>query len=313
MLTTYGHNILTMKDKIIELYVNQKLSMISVCKAVRMAPKTVRKILLDNGHEIRSKNATRQHDIDEVLLRKLYINNDLSYVQIAKKLGVSNGTVHNYLKKFKLNNKQPLWDAARLERCRQLLLEHKEYQTVADILGCSRSAVENKNRENWNIPMSIWTEQEDEIKAYLETTRNYADTAYKFNLSEVALQYKNNRCWHIDLSMNSTLFGIHTIYNGTQYRSKKEAIIAQYLTEQNVSFEYERKVKDGHNWTCDFYLPKYDIWIEYDGLELGRSSTKSIPYNRDNPKIRFYQENGYRHMILSKRTWKQQLDSFLTN
>lgn len=55
------------------------------------------------------------------------------------------------------------------------------------------------------------------------------------------------------------------------------------------------------------------LWIEYDGLELGRSSTKSIPYNRDNPKIRFYQENGYRHMILGKRTWKQQLDGFLTN
>lgn len=251
MLTTYGHNILTMKDKIIELYVNQKLSMISVCKAVRMAPKTVKKILLDNGHEIRSKNATRQHDIDEVLLRKLYIDNDLSCIQIAKKLGVSNGTVHNYLKKFKLNNKQPLWDAARLEQCRQLLIQHKEYQAVADILGCSRSAVENKNRENWQIPMSIWTEKEDEIKAYLEKTRNYAETAIKFNISEQALWHKNQKSWHIDLSMNSTLFGIPTIYNNVQYRSKKEAIIAQYLTERNISFEYEKKVKNDYNWTLD--------------------------------------------------------------
>lgn len=308
-------------QKIIQLYVHDQQSLIATAKAVGVAPKTVRKILLENGCEIRARNTTREVGLSESTLRELYVERKLSCVAIAKKLGVAHGTVHNYLKRYGLNNRSAanskmsdtytLWDDDRLEKCRQLLLEYRSYQVVADMLNCSVSAVENKNRENWQIPMSIWTEREDEIRTYLEKTRNYADTSYKFGVSEVALHYKNHRSWHIDLSMNSTLFGIPTEYDGVLYRSKKEGIIARYLDQHNIAFEYEKPVTNQHRWTCDFYLPDYDMWVEYDGLEIEREATKSTPYNQNNPKIRFYQEKGYRHMILGKRTWKKQLDEFL--
>jgi len=307
-------------QSIIKMYVEEQRPIVEVAKAHGIAPKTAKKILLENGFEIRSKNATREKALTQEQLEDLYVRQKMSCADIAKYLGIAHGTVHNYLKKYGLNQRSvaqakasdsyTLWDAARLEKCRLLLLEHKEYQVVADLLGCSASAVENKNRENWQIPMSIWVERNDEIRECLEKTRNYADTAFKFNISEQALWHKNQKSWHIDLSMNSTLFGIPTQYNGTLYRSKKEAIIAQYLTERQISFEYEKKVKQDHGWTCDFYLSTYDLWIEYDGLESSREQTKSVPYNRDNPKVRFYQENGYRHMILGKRTWQKQLDGF---
>jgi transposase-like protein len=307
-------------QEIIRLYVDEKKSLVATAKVLGMAPKTVRKRLLENGHEIRSKNATREAAISEDVLRDMYVGRKMSCAAIAEDLGVAHGTVHNYLKKYGLNNRSAvvsksgddytLWDTERLEKCRQLLLEHRSYQVVAELLKCTPSAVENKNRDNWQIPMSIWSEREDEIKSYLEKTRNYAETAFKFDVSEQALWCKNQKSWNIDLSMNSTRFGIPTEYNGTLYRSKKESIIARYLNERNITFEYERKVKEGHNWTCDFYLPDYDLWVEYDGLEIEREATKSVPYNRDNNKIRYYQENAFHHMILGKRTWKKQLDGF---
>ena len=308
-------------QEIIKLYVNEKKSLTATAKSVGMAPKTVRKILLENGCKIRTRNATREIGLSEEALRDLYINHQMSCIEIASKLKVAHGTVHNYLKKYGFNNRSAsmskasdsytLWDEKRLEKCRRLLLEHRSYQVVANLLNCTSSAVEDKNRKNWQIPMSVWIEHGDEIQQYLARTRSYTETASHFQVSESALECKNQKSWHIDLSMNSTLFGIPTEYNGTLYRSKKESIIARYLDEHDVEFEYEKPVTSGKRWTCDFYLLNYDMWVEYDGLEIGRESTKSIPYNRDNPKIRFYQEKGYHHMILGKRTWKQQLDEFL--
>lgn len=48
-------------------------------------------------------------------------------------------------------------------------------------------------------------------------------------------------------------------------RSKSEKIVADWLYDHNIRYEYERKVADGV--TCDFYLPDANVYIEYWGLD----------------------------------------------
>lgn len=46
--------------------------------------------------------------------------------------------------------------------------------------------------------------------------------------------------------------------------SKGETLIINYLTENNINFKYQYKVD---KYYYDFYLPDYDLYIEYDGIQ----------------------------------------------
>ena len=55
--------------------------------------------------------------------------------------------------------------------------------------------------------------------------------------------------------------------SGLTVRSKSEARIANYLSKHNLQFEYEKEIEIfGNKYRPDFYLPKYNIYIEFFGL-----------------------------------------------
>lgn len=57
--------------------------------------------------------------------------------------------------------------------------------------------------------------------------------------------------------------------NGVYVRSLSELCIANWLYTNRIPFEYERKVHfpiSGESAHCDFYLPDYDVYIEFWGL-----------------------------------------------
>lgn len=54
-------------------------------------------------------------------------------------------------------------------------------------------------------------------------------------------------------------------YNNKLYLSHKEYLIGKYLEENNIEFEKEVPYKNS-NYIFDFYLPKYDVYIEYYGM-----------------------------------------------
>lgn len=78
------------------------------------------------------------------------------------------------------------------------------------------------------------------------------------------------------------------------YDSAAEAKIADKLYTNFIEFESHKKVTDSRMWTCDFYLPEFDLWIEYDGLEEFRN--KKDVYEQ---KITFYKENNYKYLVLT--------------
>lgn len=97
-------------------------------------------------------------------------------------------------------------------------------------------------------------------------------------------------------------YGNRTIMcnNGVRVRSRAEKIIADKLFELNVRTVYEKTVyysKDGENKTLhpDFYLPDYDLYIEYNEI-TNKPYLKSKEYTK-----KIYEELGYKVVIMTNK------------
>jgi len=81
-------------------------------------------------------------------------------------------------------------------------------------------------------------------------------------------------------------FGRMRYFNNHLCRSDGEFMIAKFLKENNIEYQYEKKYKDSLK-RCDFYLTKYDFYIEYTGM----SSIESCNAKYENKK-EFCLKNG---------------------
>lgn len=96
-------------------------------------------------------------------------------------------------------------------------------------------------------------------------------------------------------------------YDGRTYLSSIEKQVGDYLNklkkERRIDdYEYEKKVCDDRNWTCDFVIEDNNadkIWVEIDGMLNNRKD----PYNSDeNEKIEYYKNNNFNYFVISYRT-----------
>lgn len=86
--------------------------------------------------------------------------------------------------------------------------------------------------------------------------------------------------------------------------SRGEEEIAKVLLKHNIKFEREvtfKELKSTSNLFYDFYLPNYNIFIEYDGIQhykpidfFGGNDALLDVKKRDGIKIAFAVNNGYR-------------------
>lgn len=67
----------------------------------------------------------------------------------------------------------------------------------------------------------------------------------------------------LNIKINS--FGVIRYFNGHICKSNGEYYIAKKLKELYIDYEYEKKYPNS-NYICDFYIPIYDIYIEYLGM-----------------------------------------------
>jgi hypothetical protein len=70
--------------------------------------------------------------------------------------------------------------------------------------------------------------------------------------------------------------------DGLTVRSNAEKRIADYFTENNILFEYEKAARGVYG-VPDFYLPQYDVYVEYWGL-----------LEVDDPSVRYRYEQSMR-------------------
>ena len=92
---------------------------------------------------------------------------------------------------------------------------------------------------------------------------------------------------------------------GEEVRSKAERIIADYLTEINVNYQYEApalsnglvfRKQISHP---DFYLPDYDVYVEYWGLvNADDKRTRSRYVKNMKWKMAQYHQNGIKFISI---------------
>ena len=61
-------------------------------------------------------------------------------------------------------------------------------------------------------------------------------------------------------------WGSRQFYDGQLFLSRQELLIAKWLVSNNIKYDKEVPYSKYLNYLFDFYLPEYDVYIEYYGL-----------------------------------------------
>jgi len=89
--------------------------------------------------------------------------------------------------------------------------------------------------------------------------------------------------------------------DGELYDSISETHVADWLLVNDIEYEPHKKLPKPSRSICDFYLPVYDLWIEYDGLMEVRADDKL------NRKKSFYTKHGLNFIIITRDDWQRDL------
>lgn len=89
--------------------------------------------------------------------------------------------------------------------------------------------------------------------------------------------------------------------DGELYDSKSEANVADWLLLNDIEYEPHKHLPKPSRSISDFYLPDYDLWIEYDGLMEVRSDDKL------KRKREFYEKHGLNFVIITRDNWQRDL------
>lgn len=163
--------------------------------------------------------------------------------------------------------------------------------------------------------LNIWYEQNNKDTSCLEYwIIRKAKARREFPYSCETVSYKFNKIpWEnimktIDSNYKTTnqfvKRGFFPGKDGNTYLSSIERHSANllYLMKNNnkiKDYEYEAKVCDERNWTCDFKITLNNgdfLWLEIDGMRNNRSN----PYaSGENEKIKYYRKNNYNFGIIS--------------
>jgi hypothetical protein len=128
----------------------------------------------------------------------------------------------------------------------------------------------------------IWAKDKEEIK-FLLSFEKYQDLinfmVENYRMTDIMIYLKGrlisfyydttfkdmfNYITSIDIVIKSK-FGRMRYFNNHLCRSDGEFVIAKFLFNNNIEYEYERRYEKSLK-RCDFYLTKYNFYIEYMGM-----------------------------------------------
>ena len=150
-------------------------------------------------------------------------------------------------------------------------------------------------------------------KAYTKTTKQYSDEVYSKTGGDYELvsQYKGvNEYINMVHSTCGSEFRTtpHQFNRGRRCpncnKSKGEQLVSKALDELRIAYEEQVTVSQltglSHRYSFDFYLPSYNLLIEYQGIQhyrpvelFGGASTFRTQKHNDAYKRDFASKNGY--------------------
>jgi len=89
--------------------------------------------------------------------------------------------------------------------------------------------------------------------------------------------------------------------DGELYDSRSEAEVADWLLTNDIQYESHKRLPKPSRSISDFYLPEYDLWIEYDGLMEVRTDDKL------ERKKAFYRKYGLKVLVITRDNWQRDL------
>ena len=89
--------------------------------------------------------------------------------------------------------------------------------------------------------------------------------------------------------------------DGELYDSMSEAAVADWLFYNDIKYEPHKRLPKPSRSLSDFYLPEYDLWVEYDGLMEVRTD------NKLERKRKYYQKHGMNFLIITRDNWQGDL------
>jgi hypothetical protein len=89
--------------------------------------------------------------------------------------------------------------------------------------------------------------------------------------------------------------------DGEIYDSQSEATVADWFLVNNIEYEPHKRLPKPSRSISDFYLPEYDLWVEYDGLMEVRTD------DRLDKKRKFYEKQGLKFLIITRDNWQTDL------
>ncbi len=104
-------------------------------------------------------------------------------------------------------------------------------------------------------------------------------------------------------------YGVRSVTaKGQEVRSIAERRIADYFEKNNIKYVYEREAKgkflffESTIGTPDFYLPDYDVYVEYWGLvDADDSRTRTRYIKNMKRKMAIYHENNIKFISIYPR------------
>lgn len=89
--------------------------------------------------------------------------------------------------------------------------------------------------------------------------------------------------------------------DGELYDSLSETEVADWLFLNDIEYEPHKHLPKPSRSICDFYLPDYKLWIEYDGLMEVRSDNKLTR------KCEFYEKHNLNFIVVTRDDWQRDL------
>jgi hypothetical protein len=89
--------------------------------------------------------------------------------------------------------------------------------------------------------------------------------------------------------------------DGEIYDSRSEERVANWLMINDIKYVPHKRLPKPSRSICDFYLPEYDLWVEYDGLMEVRTD------NKLELKRIFYEKNELNFIIITRNNWQRDL------
>jgi hypothetical protein len=139
------------------------------------------------------------------------------------------------------------------------------------------------------------TSAEEHTRSQQAFQRTYCDPCF----DEVFLDRRN---FDTKVELNKTI----TTKAGTVVQSDGERCIADWLTAHGIAFRYDERFRilSGHAVRPDFYLPEFDVYLEYWGMDTADYKIGMLK------KQQLYQQEGKRLISLYPRD-KPRLDTVL--